>query len=241
MFRILLLFSGLLGGLALAQITRERDGAAPVTGDEPADGAGGDHGRELIAVMVEPAPEGTTDDTSADSAEATVAAEGGVAPADATDDATDEVAAIVEAATDESEIDVVADGIVADELEAQVAARRSDRRVRALVIAGIAGIAAVAGLTIGYVAIRRVRPDLLNVGAIRGMRPAFAPPAVVVPTLTRSSIALPAIDVAEARRMRFPALEGRRLGAAGPAIRSAAASALASAIATSLARRISRG
>ena len=258
MFRILLLFSGLLGGLALAQITRERHGEASTTGSEPDDGptaaSSEDDGRQLVAVMVAPVSTDAVTEATADPREAVAVAaadgEAGVtdAPAtaeDATDptDATDEATVIVEAVAGEAaEIDVAADDLLADDLEAHVAAARSNRRVRALVIGGVA---AAAGLAIGFVAIRRVRPDLLTTGAIRAMLPAIALPAITMPSIARSAIALPPIELpvvdgAKVRRLRLPAFEGGRLGSVAPAVRSVVASAVASAIATSLARRLAR-
>jgi hypothetical protein len=119
--------------------------------------------------------------------------------------------------------EAVGEELAVDDLEEPAPDQTPSRRVRALVIAGVA---AVVGLGLGYLAIRRLRPQLLADVSIEPIR----------------SVALPAVeihlpDLAELRRSRFAVLEGDTIGSVAPAIRSAVASALATSLAALAAAR----
>ncbi len=233
MFQFLFIIAGLLSGLALAQLTREQEAdAAGGPADEPADKArdpGDEDDRGLVAVMAELPASATTDDAEA-------AAGADTAPRASADAELDETMA---AAVGEPLADVE-DVIPDDGLDGGSVGALGSRRVRAI---AIAGVAALVGFGLGYLAIRRARPELL--AGLSRIRP------TAVPTVALPSVALPAVelhvpglaelhvpDLAELRATRLPSFEGARLGSAAPAVRSAVASAIASALATSLATRI---
>ncbi len=222
MFRFLLMITGLLGGLALAQLTRDREaGAAQEPADAPVDEVldpGDEDAAGLVAVMAEPpAPE-----TEADAA-----------PRGSADAELDETSA---AAVGEPLADVE-DLIADDEFDEEAVGALGSRRVRAI---AIAGVAALVGFGLGYLAIRRARPELMSGLSLARIRPTAIPsvtlPAVELHVPDLAEIHVP--DLAELRATHLPTLDGARLGSVAPAVRSAVASAIASALATSLAARI---
>ncbi len=233
MFRFLMMITGLLSGLALAQLTRDRCGCgrrAADAPDPPADKAGepGDEDAPgLVAVMAERPASDTTDEVEA----ATGAA---ASPSVSADAQLDESTA---AAVGEPLADV--EDVMADELDEVDEARvgiLGSRRVRAI---PIAGAAALVGFGLGYLAIRRTRPSSWRASRSRGSgRPRSRPSpcrrsSSASPTSRRSTS-----PTAVFRATRLPTIERTRLGSAAPAVRSAVASAIASALATSFAARI---
>ena len=233
MFRFLFMITGLLGGLALVQLTRDREAdAAQGPADAPVDEA--DPG--LVAVMAE-RPEAATAVRRAAPPET----EADVAPSGSADAELDETYA---AAVGEPLADVE-DLIADDELGEEAVGVLGSRRVRAI---AIAGVAALVGFGLGYLAIRRARPELLSGLSLARIRPRAIPsvtlPAVELHVPDLAEIHLPDLaeihvpDLAELRATRLPDFDGARLGSAAPAVRSAVASAIVSALATSLAARI---
>jgi hypothetical protein len=230
MFRFLLMITGLLSGLALAQLTRDRvPDAAEDAADTPADEAaepGHEDAPGLVAVMAERPASETVDDVEAATSDDT-------APRGSADAELDDTIA---AAAGEPLADVE-DVMALDELDEGPVGVLGSRRVRAI---AIAGAAALVGFGLGYLVIRRARPDLLAGLSLARIRPTAIPsvtlPAVELRIPDLAEIHVP--DLAELRATRLPTIERTRLGSAAPAVRSAVASAIASALATSLAARI---